>query len=275
MQTATTTTTAPRKPALEALGGDLLRVGRWERAWSLALPFVFMAGCFYAGARGWWAVVVLCAMGQTFFTYGSISHDLVHRTLRLPAWLNDALLCAIELASFRSGHAYRLSHLHHHARFPAEDDLEGLAARLSWWRALLDGVVTQPRLWWWACRHAQGGVRRWVVAEGLAVLALLAACAAAWPWTPVPAVYAGLMLAGSWTFPFITSYLPHDPHGRGALQQTRLFRGRVLGWLAFEHLYHLEHHLYPQVPHHRWRELARRLDPYFAEQGIQPIVLWR
>jgi 2-polyprenyl-6-methoxyphenol hydroxylase-like FAD-dependent oxidoreductase len=37
----------------------------------------------------------------------------------------------------------------------------------------------------------------------------------------------------------------------------------------------LEHHLYPQVPHHRWPELARRLDAYFAGCGVQPIVLWR
>jgi beta-carotene hydroxylase len=57
--------------------------------------------------------------------------------------------------------------------------------------------------------------------------------------------------------------------------QTRLFRGQVLRWLAFEHLYHLEHHLYPQVPHHRWPELARRLDPFFAEAGVPAIQLWK
>jgi beta-carotene hydroxylase len=49
----------------------------------------------------------------------------------------------------------------------------------------------------------------------------------------------------------------------------------VLSFLAAEHLYHLEHHLYPRVPHHRWPELARRLDDYFAQCGLQPIVLWR
>ena len=81
------------------------------------------------------------------------------------------------------------------------------------------------------------------------------------------------MIAGSWVYPFITAYLVHDADGSGELMQTRLFRGRVLSLLALEHLYHLEHHLYPQVPHHNWPRLARRLDPYFEGLGIEPVKL--
>ena len=55
--------------------------------------------------------------------------------------------------------------------------------------------------------------------------------------------------------------------------RTLLFRGKVLSLIAVEHLYHLEHHLYPQVPHHNWPKLARRLDPYFKAAGVTPIVL--
>ena len=60
---------------------------------------------------------------------------------------------------------------------------------------------------------------------------------------------------------------------RSELTRTRLFRGAVLSVLAVEHLYHLEHHLYPQVPHHNWPRLARRLDPYFVQHGLKPIKL--
>jgi beta-carotene hydroxylase len=67
---------------------------------------------------------------------------------------------------------------------------------------------------------------------------------------------------------------PHDPKGETELTHTRLFRGRILSILALEHLYHLEHHLYPQVPHHNWPELARRLDPYFARVGLRPLRLF-
>jgi beta-carotene hydroxylase len=61
--------------------------------------------------------------------------------------------------------------------------------------------------------------------------------------------------------------------GTTELTQTRLFRGKVLSVIAAGHLYHLEHHLYPQVPHHHWPQLARRLDPHFARLEIEPVTL--
>jgi beta-carotene hydroxylase len=81
------------------------------------------------------------------------------------------------------------------------------------------------------------------------------------------------MVLGSWVIPLIAAYLPHNAAGRTTLWQTRLFRGRVASVVAMEHLYHLEHHLYPGVPHHNWPKLARRLDPYFQAAGVKPIVL--
>jgi beta-carotene hydroxylase len=82
------------------------------------------------------------------------------------------------------------------------------------------------------------------------------------------------MVVGAWVIPLVTSYLPHDPGGEGELSQTRAFRGVVLAVLALGHLYHLEHHLYPAVPHHNWPELARRLDPYLRRAGVKPVRLW-
>ena len=91
--------------------------------------------------------------------------------------------------------------------------------------------------------------------------------------TPIYAVYAALMIMGSWVIPLVTSYVPHNAAGRTAITQTKLFRGKVASIIAMEHLYHLEHHLYPRVPHHNWPILARRLDPYFKSAGVEPIVL--
>jgi beta-carotene hydroxylase len=105
------------------------------------------------------------------------------------------------------------------------------------------------------------------------VVLLLAACFASAAWTPVFAVYAALMVIGSWVIPLVTSYVPHNPAGTSMLSQTRLFRGKVASVVALEHLYHLEHHLYPAVPHHNWPKLARRLDPYFKSAGVRPVVL--
>jgi beta-carotene hydroxylase len=87
-------------------------------------------------------------------------------------------------------------------------------------------------------------------------------------------VYVVLMIMGSWIIPLVTSYVPHDPEGSSELLQTRLFRGKVASLVAIEHLYHLEHHLYPAVPDHHWPALAKRLDPFFAKAGIRPIKFW-
>jgi len=262
----------PALPHLDDLGRDLLAVPRWRRALSLLFPFLLVPLFFAFAARGWWMAALACPVVLSFVTYGSVSHDLVHRTLHLPARLNELLLCAMELVTFRSGHAYRFTHLHHHARFPHDDDVEAEAARMPLVRALFDGIAQQPRLWWFAFRHAKHD-RGWIAGEGIAVAALLAASVAAIPLTPLPAVYAALMIAGTWVFPLVTVIIPHDASGTTELTRTRLFRGRLLSIVAVEHLYHLEHHLYPQVPHHNWPRLARRLDPHFERLGLRAVKL--
>ena len=259
-------------PPIATLGTDLLRLTAWQRWSTVLVPFGCVAAYALFAHWRWWPAAVLSVVYLSFATYGSISHDLVHRTLGLPRRANEVFLTAIELLAFRSGHAYRLVHLHHHARFPHDDDIEGAAARMSLLRTIGEGVIFQPKIMAWAvAKH--GRTHRWVVVEITLAVVLLAGCLAAVPWTPVPAGYATLMVMGGWAIPLATSYLPHNADGRTALTQTKLFRGRVASIVALEHLYHLEHHLYPMVPHHHWPTLARRLDPYFDAAGLEPIVL--
>ncbi len=259
-------------PSLDDLGRDLLAVQSWRKAASLVAPFVFVALFFVLAAQGEWIAAAVCPVMLSFLTYGSISHDLVHRNLGLPRWLNEPLLSAIEIVALRSGHAYRVVHLNHHAHFPADDDLEGAASKMSFWRSLLEGLTLQPRLVLFALRRP-GSHRGWVLGECAAVGLMFVAAVAVVRITPAPLVYAGLMVGGSWMFPTMTAFIPHDPRGETEITQTRLFRGKVLSWLAMEHFYHLEHHLYPGVPHHNWPELAVRLDPHFERVGLRPIRL--
>ena len=263
----------PAVPPLRELGPDLVQITRRQRLLTLCLPLICCGGYFGCAALGWWALAVLCLMALSFVTYGSISHDLVHRNLGLSSMWNDVLLCALELLALRSGHAYQAAHLHHHARYPSVDDIEARAARMSWVGALAEGFVFQLRIWLWAMTN-QRQKRRWVFGEGVGCFVLVAAALALSPRTPVFAVYVALMIMGSWLIPLITSYLPHEPGQNGPLLQTRAFRGVVLSVLALEHLYHLEHHLYPSVPHHNWPKLAKRLDPYLERAGVKPVKLW-
>ena len=256
-------------PTLGQLGADLLDVSPLRVLWTLALPFVAM-GC-YAIFAWWrvWPLAVASVMMLSFVTYGSTSHDLVHRTLGLPRRLNDFLLSVIELLSLRSGTAYRLSHLNHHRLLLADGDIEGETAHGSLLRAVCSGPTLQVRLWLWAWRTCKP-MRPRPLIEGIGIVLLIVLAIVGLRFGPGPLVYVVLVIGGSWLFPLITVYIPHDGRAEGPLAQTRLFRGRLVQLIAFEHLYHLEHHLYPAVPHHHWKELARRLDRHFERVGVKP-----
>jgi beta-carotene hydroxylase len=259
-------------PSLSELGQDLLEVSPARTAFALSLPFALLTAYFALAAGGvWWAALV-CPILISFFTYGSVSHDLVHRNLKLPTWLNESLLTIIELLALRSGHAYRTSHLNHHAHFPHDDDIEGAAARMTIPQALREGMTIQYRIWIWAVRK-DSPHRQLILIEGLATLAIILAAFALLPWTVSPTIYVVMMIVGSWINPLVTVVIPHNASATERLRQTRLFRGKVLSCLALEHLYHLEHHLYPQVPHQNWPKLANRLDPYFEKSHLAPIKL--
>jgi|tagenome__1003787_1003787.scaffolds.fasta_scaffold20463064_1 beta-carotene hydroxylase len=260
-------------PRLSEIGLDLTRISNVRLVCSLALPFVWFALYFVLAQGHCWAMAVACLVCLSFVTYGSISHDLVHGNLGLPRGINNFFLTVIELIAIRSGHAYRMTHLRHHAIYPSEDDIEGAAARFSFVRTLVEGVLFQPKIWRWAVSQEHKD-RPLIVGEGIGCAAIIAMAAILWPVTSVPLVYVAVMIMGSWIIPLVTSYVPHDPEAEDQLQQTKLFRGRVASIVALEHLYHLEHHLYPAVPHYHWPALAQRLDPFFDRAGLKAIKFW-
>lgn len=261
------------KPNLLQVAPELFRISKARRILTLCLPFFYVALYFIFAWLRWWPLAALSLVALSFVTYGSISHDLVHRNLGLPKAVNDLFLTVIELLALRSGHAYRMAHLHHHARFPGADDVEGAAAKMSFPRTMLEGVIFQGKIWFWAVKRPSRD--KWlIVLEGCGCALLGVVSVALYAVTPVPLVYVVLMVLGSWIIPLITSYIPHDPQGETELLQTRLFRGTMLSIVALEHTYHLEHHLYPAVPHHNWPQLAKKLDPFFEAAGLKPIKLW-
>lgn len=263
----------PNLPTLKELGMDLIHLSLRQKVWALAVPLLCVFAYFFCAFQGWWLPAIISLVYFSFVSYGSISHDLVHRNLGLPTWLNETFLSIIELLAFRSGHAYRASHLNHHARFPHEDDVEGRAARMSFSRALVEGIRFHFLIVIWAIQHSSRH-RMLIAFESATATALLVSCLVSASATPVFAAYAILLIAGSWILPIATVVIPHDAAGSGVLFQTRLFRGKVLSIIALQHLYHLEHHLYPQVPHQNWPKLAKRLDPFFKRSGVHEIRLW-
>jgi beta-carotene hydroxylase len=257
-------------PGLEELGRDLLRTTRRQRWVACARPFAGLAAYAAAAALGWWWLTPLIVF-WIFVAVVTVTHDVVHGALGLGPRQTEWALFLFGAVLLESGHAYRLTHLQHHRRFPGPDDPEGDPARLSFWGAVLRGPTFLPRLWWWAYRRARGrpSERRWLLAEAGWALAVAALGVVLLPWTPAVLLYAALAVVGSWSYPLLTVHLPHRDYGDDPLTQTSSLRGRVIPALFLELTYHLEHHLYPAVPSHHLSELSRRLDPFFRAAGVQ------
>src|SRR5262249_23541889 len=138
--------------------------------------------------------------------------------------------------------------------------------------AILYGPVFLPKLWFWAYRrqNERRAQRRWLLAEAAIPFLALVAGVLLWTITPYPLAYVAMALIGSWVYPLLTVYLPHRNLGATPLTQTHTLRGRIIPALFLELTYHLEHHLYPQVPSHHLKQLASRLDPFFKKVGVIP-----
>ncbi len=257
-------------PTLEDLGSDLMVTTPYQRRIALARPFLgVLAYALAAWAGAWWLTPGIVFL--IFVAVVTVTHDVVHDTLGLSRRGTEWALFAMGAILLESGHAYRATHLRHHLVFPGADDPEGDPARMSFSASLLYGPIFLPRLWIWAYRKSRHGSeqRRWLLAEaawafgGVVIGVLL---------TPVTAsvlVYVALVIVGSWVYPLLTAHLPHFEYGETPLTQTRTLRGRIVPALFLELTYHLEHHLYPEVPSHNLPQLSRRLDPLFQAAGVQ------
>jgi fatty acid desaturase len=256
------------QPALVDLGHDLLVTTRRQRVVALGRPYLAMLVFAVVAWAGWWWATPVVMFG-VFVAVVTVTHDTVHRTLGLGRRGTDWALFALGLVLLESGHAYQITHLQHHRTFPSDDDPEGYPAELTFLGAVCYGPVFLVRLWWWAHRRDPSR-RTWLLAEAAMPVLAVAGGALLWAVTPYLLVYAVMAIVGSWVYPLLTVYLPHHDFGDTPLTQTRTLRGRVLPAMFLELTYHLEHHLYPQVPTHRLAELARRLDPFLRRAGVQP-----
>ncbi|MEV4411884.1 fatty acid desaturase [Catellatospora sp. NPDC049609] len=259
-------------PSLGEVGADLLAVSPWRTRVALLRPYAGILVFALVAWAGWWWLTPLVVFG-IFVAVVTVTHDVVHRALGLTARQSDWALFLMGLVLLESGHAYRSTHLQHHRLFPSDEDPEGYPAELSLLGAVVYGPVFLVRLWWWSWRRARDdrALRAWLLAEAVAPIAAVTGGVLLWPVTPALLAYAVMAIVGSWVYPLLTVYLPHHDYGDEPLTQTRTLRGRVIPAIFLELTYHLEHHLYPQIPSHRLPELARRLDPHLAAAGVRPI----
>lgn len=263
---------ARQPPRFHELGRDLVQTTRWQRITALSRPYVGIALFAAAAHFGlWWLTPMIVFF--VFIAVVTVTHDVVHGSLGLSRRASELALFALGAVVLESGHAYRMTHRQHHRVFPGPDDPEGDPARVTLASAILYGPLFLPRLWWWAFLRSRGQTtqRLWLLSEAGVAVGFLAGGVLLSSVTLAPLVYSALVIVGSWTYPLLTVHLPHRHYGETPLTQTHTLRGRIVPALFLELTYHLEHHLYPQVPSHHLPELARRLDPFLRDAGVEPI----
>jgi fatty acid desaturase len=221
------------------------------------------------GVPGWWALVPV--QGVLIVFLFALEHEATHRTPFASDRLNDGAGRVAGFLLLLPFEWFRFFHLAHHrwTNIEGKDpELRGgkpetraawvwhvsgipywiaevrLLARLVWGRAD-DGFI--PPL-------ARSRVVR--DARGMAVGYLVAAISPAlWPlfWS----VWILPVLLGQ---PFLRLYLLAEhgdcPRVANMFENTRTtFTNRMVRFLAWNMPYHVEHHVWPQVPFHRLREL--------------------
>ncbi|MET3132705.1 beta-carotene hydroxylase [Oxalobacteraceae bacterium GrIS 1.11] len=257
-------------PGLASLGDDLLAVTVWQRCAGPLLPLATLAGFACAWACHVYLLLPLILVAH-FIASVRFAHDVAHGAAGLNAKASHWVLFGMSLLLIESGHAFRHTHLHHHSHCLADDNFEGAPARAGLVAALLAGPVYLPRLWLAAFRASRSArERRWMSAELAAAIGLAGAALLLARWSAAPLAYYGLVWFGSWFYPLTTAYLPHYQAHPTPLGQARTLRGAIIPALLLNLSYHLEHHLYPQVPSVNLHKLAMRLDPHFAARGCHP-----
>jgi len=215
----------------------------------LSASLVLACNDQYALATPFSVVFFMAGLRQT--------HDGFHMKLGLPVGCTNAFLFLFSLFMVIPLHAVRWIHLRHHANPLGENDVEGMCAHLSWWKALIVGPYFSVRMVFEALKHARGATRVWILAEMAAILGLIGlASISAWPWLRYQLV---VMALGNCLTGFVAVWMVHrgcDPDHTFARTQ----RSWLINALTLNNFFHLEHHLFPAVASCNLPELARRLD---------------
>lgn len=235
-------------------------------------PFVFLylAGAFLANDAGerWYVLALgVVVMGVAMNSLGILIHDGLHGLLARAAWANHfwSFLCGLPLLI--SASAYRKTHTDHHFEFGRKADFGTYRQHLGrpvlvWCAYLLQltlgsvlYILLIPVL---GMRGASWKVRAMILIE----LALIAAWVVWLVHTFPPKVWLAYWIAPSLVMMALTNVRGLASHALGDMEDiylsSRTIRTNMIVRFLFLHEnYHLEHHLFPQVPSYHLAQAHR------------------
>jgi fatty acid desaturase len=236
---------------------DLVSVARLEIAGELLLPLTWLACSLLAAAHGHYLIAL--GLSFMFFLTGlRLAHNAFHSALGLSRPLTSSVLWMMSLLMLGSMQAVRFNHLRHHRLTLGDGDVEGRAAEMPAWRALLFGPWFPVLLHATALRHGSAQLRAIVIAELSMTSAWILLVFGVWHSSTLR-YHVIAMAAGQCLTAFFAVWTVHH-HCDRTHYIARTLRNRVKNGITFNMFRHIEHHLFPRVPTCHLPELSRRID---------------
>lgn len=260
--------------------GDIAELRRLRAGRRIA-EIVFFAALWAAGiivAQSGYLVFGISASAAALNAFYLLSHEGHHDLLFRRRWLNHAVNVALCVPLLHSPAAYRVLHELHH-RFlggPGDPDeyrnytsQPRLRWALQWVRLTMGTLVYMPLIPVVAWRRAGSDVRGRIALEYAGMTAI---------WIPVLAIVPLTVLLQVWLIPgvivgYISAVRALAQHALtradDPLLASRSVRSNPLvAFLLLNENFHLEHHLFPEVPSYnlpRMRALLRDRIPRAVE----------
>ena len=242
----------------EVIWRDLYAYQPWETVKEVLLPVPWLITAFWASTQAYYLVTIIASF-YFFLTGLRVTHNAFHSCLGLPRIYNDSVMTILSVLMLGSLHAIQTTHLLHHRYCMTDKDVEGAVAKQGLWMTLFKGPLfpyVLHREGWLASNHKQ---RRWIALELLLTIIWLASI-----WllldSDVLKIHSLLMLSAYCLSAFFAVWIVHHDCDHDSWDHSRTIRSKWKSLLVFNMFYHIEHHLFPQVPTCHLPELAKRLD---------------
>lgn len=240
---------------------DLVAYRRIETLREVLLPVPWLVLSVVSAFYDWYVVTVIAAF-YFFLTGLRVTHNAFHYCLGLSRFATDMVMFVLSIFMLGSHHAIQVTHMRHHRHCLNEHDIEGSVARQGMWETLLKGPLFPYLIHRSGWHYAKTKQRRWIIAEGLANITWLISVWFIFDGAIADAlqVFTLLMMLAYCFSAFFAVWSVHHDCDASDVGVSRTLRSRWKSWLFYDMFFHVEHHLFPQVPTCHLAQLAQRLD---------------
>jgi len=241
---------------------DLLILTPGEIFYELTLSLPWLIASLFFAHRNMLVPALFCSF--LFFLTGLRQvHNAYHYALGISSENTDRFVWLLSVLMLASMHAVKYNHLQHHKNCLGEGDIEGMSARMVWWKVILFGPLFPFLLHANALVHAEWKIKRWIFIELTSIL-ILTLVVFAWTDIYIFKYHFLVMLIGEAMTAFFAVWTVHH-HTEHHELPGRTIRGKFKSFMSYNMFYHAEHHMFPKVPTCHLPQLAERLDKSFPE----------